>query len=77
MVALLFLNLAVFVLAVTYLPRRGTYSYTGPISQFINARTDWGMAWATLAASACASVAVYVLLANDESGDPPANPEGT
>ena len=74
MVALLFLNLAVFVLAVTYLPRTGTYSYTGPISQFINARTDWGMAWATLAASACASVAVYVLLAKDESGDPPANP---
>lgn len=72
MVALLFLNLAVLVLAVTYLPHRGTYSYTGPVSRFINARTDWDLAWGTLTASACASVAVYLLLAKDESGDPAA-----
>lgn len=72
MAALLFLNLAVFVLAVTYLPHRGTYSYTGPVSRFVNARTDWDLAWGTLTASACVSVAVYLLLAKAESDGPTA-----
>lgn len=72
MAALLFLNLGIFVLAVTYLPHKSTYSYTGPVSRFFSARTDWDLAWGTLAASASASVAVYLLLAKSESDGPTA-----
>lgn len=69
--ALGFLNLSMFTLAVTFLPRRSVYSYSDPVSAFVNARTDWDLAWGTLAASLSASVAVYLLFAprRNEPGD--------
>lgn len=41
---LLLLNLGVFFTIAAFLPRAGSYSYSGPISEFLNARMHWDIA---------------------------------
>jgi hypothetical protein len=60
--ALVFVNLGVFLATATLLPKRGSWSSTGPLSYFINSRHDWGMAWGILLASILISIGIYLFL---------------
>lgn len=55
-------NVAIFLLATLFLPSPGTYAYEGPISWFINSRTDWYLAFGVLIASLLASWGVYLVV---------------
>lgn len=60
--ALLFLNLGAFLTTVTFLPRRGSWGYSGPISYFINSRDRWDIAWGVFVAGLALSFGVYLLI---------------
>ncbi len=58
--AFLLINAGVFIGAAALLPRATQYFYTGPISQFINSRYHWDVAWMVTLASACITTGLMV-----------------
>jgi hypothetical protein len=60
--ALALFNTAVFILATLFLPSAGTYRFSGPISKFINSRTDWHVAFLVTVASILISWGIYLVL---------------
>jgi hypothetical protein len=61
-IALLFFDLGIFVGTITFLPRRGSWGHSGPLSYFINSRTRWDIAWGVLIAVLFLSVGVFLLI---------------
>lgn len=57
-------NAALFLLVTLFLPRPGVFSYEGPLSWFINSRTDWYLAFGLLIASLLISWGVYLVIAS-------------
>jgi len=55
-------NAAIFVLVTLFLPRAGSFSYSNPVSYFINSRTDWYVAFGVLIATSLISCGVYLLV---------------
>ena len=60
--ALTLFNAAAFLIASLFLPSPGSYSYSNPISQYINSRTGWNEAFVALFASLLISWGIYLLL---------------
>ncbi len=60
--ALLFINLGIFVATVTFLPRRGSWGSSGPLSYFLNSRARWDIAWGVLVAGIILSIGIIFLL---------------
>lgn len=61
LVALLLINAGVFFLVAALLPRASSYSYSGFISQIINSRLHWDIAWLVTLASTCITTGATVL----------------
>lgn len=61
-IALGLFNTAIFLLVTLFLPSPGTYFHQGPVSWFINSRTDWYLAFGVLIASVLASCGVYLVV---------------
>ena len=59
---LLLLNLGVFFTVAAFLPRAGSYSYSGTISEFINARQHWDIALIVTLGSTLFSTGLVLLL---------------
>ncbi|NNC89720.1 MAG: hypothetical protein HKN82_14790 [Akkermansiaceae bacterium] len=62
-VALLLIDLGIFLGAITFLPRRGAWGHSGPLSYFINSRYRWDIAWGVLVTAVILSIGIFVLLA--------------
>lgn len=60
--ALVLFNAAAFVLTSLFLPSPGTFSYSDPISYFINSRTDWHLAFGVTLATSLISWGVYLIV---------------
>jgi hypothetical protein len=58
---LLLIDLGGFVMTVAFLPRRGSWGHSGPISFFINSRDRWDIAFAVLVALLLVSAGVFAL----------------
>jgi hypothetical protein len=59
---LLLFDLGGFVMTVAFLPRKGSWGHSGPISYFVNSRNRWDIAWAVLLALVFMSAGVYAFL---------------
>lgn len=59
-------NLAVFILSTLFLPSAGSFSYQGPISYYVNTRTDWHIAFGVTLATALISWGVYLIVTSFE-----------
>ncbi len=59
-IAFLLINAGVFIGAVALLPYKSSYSFRGLISQVINSRDHWDMAWLVTLASACITAGVMI-----------------
>lgn len=59
---LLLIDLGIFLGTVVFLPERGVWSSSGPLSGFINSRARWDIAWGVLAAALILSAGVYALI---------------
>jgi len=72
LLSLLFMNAAVFVAAVAFLPRARashvTWSPDIPMSYFVASRDRWDIPWILLLASVLVSVGVYILAGNSPKG---------
>jgi hypothetical protein len=55
-------NAAIFLLVTLFLPRRGSFGFDGPVSYFINSRTDWHVAFGVLIASLLISWGIYLVV---------------
>lgn len=55
-------DLGIFLTTCVFLPRRGSWGSSGPLSYFINSRQRWDIAWGVLVASLVLSVGVFFLL---------------
>jgi len=62
LLGLILVDLGVFAATVVFLPRAGTFGYSGPWSYFLNSRDRWDIAWGVLAASALLSAGLFLLL---------------
>lgn len=58
--ALALFNAAIFVVATLFLPSAGSFVSEGPLSHYINSRTDWHIAFGVLIASLLISWGVYL-----------------
>ena len=57
------MNMGIFIGTVVFLPSPSSWtSYGGPISSFINSRTDWDVAWGVLVATVVFSVGIFLML---------------
>jgi len=59
---LLIVDVGLFVLTSVFLPRRGSFGFSGPWSHFVNSRDRWDIAWGTLVAAFILSVGLFLLL---------------
>jgi len=59
-VAYLLINAGVFLGAVAMLPRAPMYTFTGPVSRFINSRYHWDTAVLVTLGSACITAGVMI-----------------
>lgn len=62
--ALVLFNVAIFVIATLFLPSAGSFSYHGPLSYYLNSRTDWYIAYGVLLASSLISWGVCLMVAS-------------
>jgi hypothetical protein len=65
-IALLLINAGVFFAAAALLPRAGSYGSSGPISEFINSRVHWDIAWVVTLASICITTGAVVLFSRSK-----------
>lgn len=61
LVALVLINAGIFFFVAALLPRASNYSYSGFISQIINSRLHWDIAWLVTLASTCITTGAVVL----------------
>lgn len=61
-IGLALIDLGIFLVTITFLPKRGSWSHDSPISYFINARRDWDLAWGVLVAAVLISIGVFKLI---------------
>lgn len=61
-IGLLLLDVGVFLATVAFLPRKGSFGFSGPWSHFINSRTRWDIAWCVLGAAVAFSVGAFLLM---------------
>ena len=59
---LLLIDLGIFVATCTFLPGRGSFGYSGPLSYFVNSRHSWDIAWGVLVAALVMSWGVFKLM---------------
>lgn len=55
-----------FLGAVAFLPPANGYSYTGPVSKFINSKTHWEIPWLVGAASTLVAAGVVRLIKGEK-----------
>ena len=55
-------NAAVFLLVSTFLPKAGSFSWSGPVDRIVASRTEWGLAFGATLASAVFSWGIYVFV---------------
>ena len=60
--SLLMMNIGIFVGTTVFLPRNGSFGFSGPLSYFINARARWDIAWGVLVATLFLSLGVFLWL---------------
>jgi hypothetical protein len=56
------IDLGIFATKVTFLPKSGSFGFSGPWSHFINSRARWDYAWGALVAAILISVGIFLLL---------------
>jgi len=59
-----FFNAAIFLLITLFLPRNGSFGYSGPLSYFINSRHDWHVAFGVLTSTLLISCGVFLLISS-------------
>lgn len=59
---LILVDLGVFLTTVAFLPRSGSFGYSGTWSYIVNSRTQWDVAQIVLVASLVVSVGIFMLL---------------
>lgn len=64
--SLLPINSSVFIFSSLLLPKAGTFFFSGPVSYYINSRTDWHIAFVATSASILFSVGIYLALTSME-----------
>ncbi len=62
LISLLLINFGAFIGAAALLPRRSSWSHSGPVSYFINCRQHWDVAWGILIALLIISAGVFLLM---------------
>lgn len=67
LVAYLLINAGVFFGAVALLPHAPQYSYSGPVSQFINSRYHWDTAGLATLASCCITAGVMIFFSRKKN----------
>lgn len=60
--ALGFFNAAVFLMVTLFLPNAGSFSYSDPVSYYVNSRTDWHIAFGVLISTILISCGLYLLI---------------
>ena len=64
-------NLAVFILTTLFLPSAAdTWSYDGPVSYYINSRTDWYIAFGVVVSTVLISWGVYLVTVSFQNQKP-------
>ena len=61
-VGLLLADFGIFVGSAAFLPRKGSFGFSGPWSHFVNSRERWDVAWGVLVAAITCSVGVFLLM---------------
>ena len=64
--SLLPINSSVFIYSSLLLPKAGTFFSSGPVSYYLNSRTDWHIAFVATSASILFSVGIYLALTSME-----------
>lgn len=59
---LLTTDLGIFIATCVFLPRRGSWGHSGPLSYFINSRQRWDIAWGVLVAVIVVSAGAFLLM---------------
>lgn len=55
-------DLGIFVGTSVFLPRRGSFGFSGPWNHFVNSRERWDIAWGVFVAALVLSLGVFLLL---------------
>lgn len=63
-------NMAIFVLVTLFLPRKGSFGWSGPVSYFINSRDDWHIAFGVLVGTVLLSWGLYLAIASFQQSPP-------
>lgn len=61
-IGLLEIDFGIFLAVSALLPRAGSFSWSGPLSRYVNARQNWDIAWGVLAASIILSAGALLLM---------------
>lgn len=56
------MNSGIFLISAAYLPKKGSYGFSGPVSRFINSRDRWDIPWVVLLGSSLISAGGTFLL---------------
>jgi hypothetical protein len=59
---LLITDLGILLATCVFLPRRGSWTFHGPVSNYINSRIRWDIAWGVLLSAIVVSIGVFFLM---------------
>ncbi len=59
---LIAVDIGVFVATCAFLPQRGSFGHSGPLSYYVNSRARWDIAWAVLLAAIFLSIGAFLLM---------------
>ena len=68
-IALVVINVGVFIATAAFLPHTSVYSFTGPVSHFINSRQNWEVPWLVTVASTCITTGLVLILSRQSRGE--------